>query len=135
MNSGTDSEITYLVPSTRVITVSGVQSARSTRSGFKANTGPLRRVTSIKASVLGWLGRFVHQACRPIDRPRRVLRSPPVAERAPLPRRTAERTPFASERLTLQIDQVLEQLVGGRDEARVGLEAALSDDQVRELLR
>src|SRR3954447_16000334 len=57
MNSGTDSAMTYLVPSTSVMTVSGVQSARSTRSGFRANTAPLRRVTRITTSVLGlsWL--------------------------------------------------------------------------------
>src|SRR3954467_11579868 len=47
MNSGTDSAMTYLVPSTSVMTVSGVQSARSTRSGFRANTAPLIRVTRI----------------------------------------------------------------------------------------
>src|SRR5690349_3851660 len=53
MNSGTDSAMTYLVPSTSVMTVSGVQSARSTRSGLRANTAPLRRVTRITTSVLG----------------------------------------------------------------------------------
>src|SRR5919202_6047575 len=53
MNSGTDSAMTYLVPSTSVTTVSGVQSARSTRSGFRANTAPFRRVTRITTSVLG----------------------------------------------------------------------------------
>ncbi|GIE70992.1 hypothetical protein Apa02nite_071000 [Actinoplanes palleronii] len=58
MNSGTDSEMTYLVPSTRVTTVSGVQSTRSTRSGFSANTAPLIRVTRIKtvpSLVRPWL--------------------------------------------------------------------------------
>src|SRR6201995_1593921 len=57
MNSGTDSAMTYLVPSTSVMTVAGVQSARSTRSGFRANTAPFRRVTRITTSVLGlsWL--------------------------------------------------------------------------------
>jgi len=33
--------------------VRGVSSARSMRSGFKANAGPLRRVRMIMASVLG----------------------------------------------------------------------------------
>src|SRR3954452_25364072 len=47
MNSGTDSAMTYLVPSTSVMTVSGVHSARSTRSGVRANTAPLMRVTRI----------------------------------------------------------------------------------------
>src|ERR671920_157884 len=59
MNSGTDSAMTYLVPSTSVMTVSGVQSARSTRSGFSANTAPLRRVTRITTSVLGQSFRLV----------------------------------------------------------------------------
>src|SRR5690242_12996023 len=61
MNSGTDSAMTYLVPSTSVMTVSGVQSARSTRSGFRANTAPFRRVTRITTSVLGLLaGGAIH---------------------------------------------------------------------------
>jgi hypothetical protein len=38
-------------------------------------------------------------------------------------------------RLVLHLVQVLQDLVGGRDDAGVGLEAALRDDQVGELLR
>src|SRR5919107_48858 len=38
-------------------------------------------------------------------------------------------------RLALEVDEVLEELVGGRDHARVGLEAALRGDHVGELRR
>ena len=46
-SSSTCSRTTYFAPSTSVITVSGVDSMRSMRSGFSANAGPLRRVTVI----------------------------------------------------------------------------------------
>ena len=45
--SSIDSATRYLVPSTRVMTVSGVQSTRSTRSGLSANSAPVRRVSEI----------------------------------------------------------------------------------------
>ena len=43
--------------------------------------------------------------------------------------------PLSGRRLSLEVDQVLEDLVGRRDHLRVGLEAALGHDHVRELLR
>src|SRR3954453_22261346 len=45
--SSTLSFTTYLVPSTRKATVSGLPSTRSIRSGLSANRSPFRRVTRI----------------------------------------------------------------------------------------
>ena len=52
--SVSDSQTTYFLPSIIVMTVSGVQSARSIRSEFRANSEPERRV-----SVIIW----VHHPC------------------------------------------------------------------------
>src|SRR2546423_8323492 len=120
MNSSTDSAITYLVPSTSVTTVSGVLSARSTRAGFRANSGPLRRVTRITAKSVLVCGRH------PCDRRRaRPTEEKPGAGGPARPRGSG---------VVLEGDQVLEDLVGGGDHAGVGLEATLGDDQVGELL-
>ena len=45
--------MTYLLPLTRVTTVSGVASARSIRSGFSAKSGPPNRLRRITVTILG----------------------------------------------------------------------------------
>ena len=62
--------------------------------------------------------------------PLRVQRRSRGAVPGGVPRRA---TP--SEGLLLQLDELLQHLVGGGDDAGVRLEAALGDDQVGELLR
>src|SRR3954463_4967553 len=148
MNSGTDSAMMYLVPSTRVTTVSGVQSTRSTRSGFRPNTAPLRRVTRITTTVLGCSGWWASPWPRHLSfdaRPGRLRRKTIRVGIATAPQPAAPGhdegpagggslvVPFRAS--ALDVDQVLQQLVRGGDNPGVGLEAALGDDQVRELLR
>ena len=56
----------------------------------------------------------------------------------PIPRKAPDRPgrgPSAEEQLALEVGELLQHLVGGGDDAGVGLETALGDDQVGELLR
>ncbi len=56
----------------------------------------------------------------------------------PIPRKAPDRPgrgPSAEERLALEVGELLQHLVGGGDDAGVGLETTLGDDQVGELLR
>src|SRR4051794_5581857 len=140
MNSGTDSAMTYLVPSTSVMTVSGVQSARSMRSGLRANTAPLRRVTRIKKSVpvassgwgsRPWLSVICHFGPSPVADERasvalRVGRGRDTAKpgRAVGPSRLHAGVCYLS---ALEVHELLEDLVGGGDDPAVGLEATLGD--------
>src|SRR3954463_8192060 len=54
---------------------------------------------------------------------------------APEPAPTPNRRLIRSSGLSLEVDEVLQELVARGDDAGVRLEAALGDDQVRELLR
>src|SRR5690242_18779487 len=117
-SSSSDSAITYLLPPMSLTTVSGVASARSIRSGLSVNSGPLNRRSKIIGSVQG-LRRTL-----PWVRLRVMYR-----QRAGLP----EAGPLTTDWLVLQADQALQHLVGGGDHPRVGLEAALGDDQVGQL--
>src|SRR6476646_10268816 len=116
------------------MTVSGVDSARRIRSGFRTKPCPLMRLRWITVSVPGvvttrpWvvpcgvavlLVRWWCGSCLLIGRGAGELRVRGAAAASS----------------ALDVDQVLQDLVGGGDDPRVRLEAALGDDQVGELLR
>src|SRR5947209_2819239 len=146
--------MTYFVPSTSVTTVSGVQSARSMRSGFKRKPGPFRRVTLITA-IRPWspycgpvLGPYVSidrvtRDISPFGRPARSAAGPALVRTGRALRRRFARCGFRARPVlpplpepgafasALQVHQVLQDLVRGGDHAGVRLEAALRHDQVR----
>src|SRR4051794_32426789 len=144
--SSTVSFTTYLVPSTRNATVSGCASTRSIRSGLSANRSPFRRVTRITGGPLArwgpnWAGTAVFSSACPPPPLSRTARSPGGGDRAvrrrgpvPGPARACEGRGGRGPSSALEVDQVLEDLVGAGDHAAVGLEAALGDDQPGELL-
>ena len=68
------------------------------------------------------------------DTQRATRCSQPTAHTADGPRPTG-RGPSAEERLALEVGELLQHFVGGGDDAGVGLETTLGDDQVGELLR
>src|SRR4051794_6014921 len=146
--SSTVSFTTYLVPSTRNATVSGCASTRSIRSGLSANRSPFRRVTRITGGPLArWgpngAGTALFSSACPPSALSRTARSPGRGDRAV---RRPERPPSSTRhqrakggeeggpRSALEVDQVLEDLVGAGDHAAVGLETTLGDDQPGELL-
>src|SRR5258706_132506 len=96
------------------------------RSGFSANAGPLSRVTLIICPSLDLLDRLVPVL---IGTPRGPVKSSKSS--TGLTRRAIT----ARRRLLLEVDQVLQDLVRGRDDPGVGLETPLGDDEVRELGR
>src|SRR4051794_34584085 len=102
------SPTTNFEPFVSVITVSGLPSTIWIWSGFRYSgaSGWVRRWTTIIVSPSGAPGAASY------------------AEAAPDPGS-----------LVLEVDELLEHVVGGRDHARVGLEAALRGDHPRELLR
>src|SRR3954452_24851515 len=144
--SSTVSFTTYLVPSTRNATVSGCASTRSIRSGLSANRSPFRRVTRITGGPLArwgpnWAGTAVFSSACPPPPLSRTARAPGGGDRAvrrrgpvPGPARAREGRRGRGLSSALEVDQVLEDLVGAGDHAAVGLEAALGDDQPGELL-
>src|SRR4051795_10594791 len=146
--SSTVSLTTYLVPSTRKATVSGCASTLSIRSGLSANRSPFRRVTRITGGPLArWgpngAGTALFSSACPPSALSRTARSPGRGDRAV---RRPERPPSSTRhqrakggeeggpRSALEVDQVLEDLVGAGDHAAVGLETTLGDDQAGELL-
>ena len=136
--SSRDSRTTYFLPSTSVTTVSGVASTRSIRSQLRANFVPESRVSVIMCTVLGpcrerlpWRlemfigGRRVRpEGCAATNH----ARAPGFGTRA-----GAGAGSCWMRRSALDVDELLEDLVGGGDDARAGLEAALGEDQVGEL--
>src|SRR5215210_1477070 len=123
--SSTLSLTTYLVPSTRNATVSGCPSTRSIRSGLSANRSPFRRVTRITAGPQGCSGGA--RPCAPsalftsARRVRRLSRTARLTRHRKLcPRYRAGyrgqsflcRGRHVS---ALEVDQVLQDLVGGGD--------------------
>src|ERR1700693_3542778 len=97
------------------------------RSGLSANAGPFNRVTVIICPSLDFrLGVDATWASRAYRHPARA------GEEFALLTGVTRRGHFGGCRLLLEVHQVLQDLVGGRDDPGVGLEPALGDDQVRE---
>src|SRR3954469_23356444 len=146
--SSTLSFTTYLVPSTRKATVSGWPSTRSIRSGLSANRSPFKRVTRITGRSSCSMGPartggevsflFGSPACFLEPNSRGPVPHGGQPGRGGLPPGARhERADGGAEggpHSALEVDQVLQDLVGGGDHAAVGLEAALGDDEAGELL-
>src|SRR3954471_4714524 len=161
MTSSSVSRTMNWVPSTSTIDVSGLAWIRSIRSGLTANVLSLSRVSTIiglPSMGTAWVpsvgprkavsGRTIGVAGAPVS-PRGGALSPLLGAPVGATRRkkrlvdeeclhattgARRRRAPAGLVLALQVGELLQHLVGGGDDARVGLEAALGDDQVRELL-